>query len=306
MTIHLASAPVSFGVFELTAGRDDLPAGPLLAKTIAELGYSGSELGPPGYFGDGAEVAKTLGDEGLVLMGSFLPLRFSRAEHIAEDMRGLEDNLSLLDEARGDGPKPMVLLCDSFSEPDRMALAGRIEQHPETWLDDDRFALLVENAVKAADRCRERGFPVSFHYHAGTYVESPREIERFIDGLGDAQFGIVFDTGHSAFGGGNPLELLRAHGDLVNHVHLKDVDLVLLRRLHAEGAGLETAWEEGMFCRLGEGGADVEGCLAELKRREYDGWLVVEQDQVIRPGRSFEDTVESARANREWLRQRGL
>jgi inosose dehydratase len=306
MTIHLASAPVSFGVFELTTGNDDLPAGPVLAHTIAGLGYSGSELGPPGYFGDGADVAKTLGDAGLELMGSFLPLRFSRAEHIDEDMRGLDENLSLLDEARGDGPKPMVLLCDSFSEPDRMALAGRIEQHPETWLDDDRFALLVANAVRAADRCRERGFPVSFHYHAGTYVESPREIERFIEGLGDDQFGIVFDTGHSAFGGGNPLELLRAHGDLVNHVHLKDVDLVLLERLHAEGAGLETAWEEGMFCRLGQGGADVEGCLDELQRRGYDGWLVVEQDQVIRPGRTFEDTVESARANREWLRQRGL
>ena len=89
-------------------------------------------------------------------------------------------------------------------------------------------------------------------------------------------------------------------------MHLKDVDVPLLARLHAEGAGLETAWEEGMFCRLGEGGADVDACLAELRRRGYDGWMVVEQDQVLRPGRTFEDAVESARANREWLRERGL
>jgi inosose dehydratase len=306
MTIHIASAPVSFGVFELTAGRVDLPAGPVLAHTMAELGYVGSELGPPGYFGDGAEVAETLGAENLVLMGSFLPLRFSRREHIEEDLRGLDETLSLLDEARGAGPKPAVLLSDSFSEPDRMAFAGRIEQHPETWLDDDRFAFLLESAHRAAARCRDRGFPVSFHYHAGTYVESPREIERFIAGLDPSLLGLVFDTGHSAFGGGNPLELLRAHGDLVNHVHLKDVDMALLARLHAEGAGLEKAWEEGMFCRLGEGGADVDGCLAELRRRGYDGWLVVEQDQVLRPGRTFEDAVASARANRGWLRERGL
>ena len=53
MTIRIASAPGSFGVFEVTAGRDDRPAGHLLAKTMAELGYVGSELGPPGYFGDG-------------------------------------------------------------------------------------------------------------------------------------------------------------------------------------------------------------------------------------------------------------
>jgi inosose dehydratase len=306
MTIRVASAPVSFGVFELTAGRDDLPAGALLAKTMAELGYVGSELGPPGYYGNGAEVAETLGAQGLVLMGSFLPLRFSRREHIDEDMRALDDTLGLLDEARGDAPRPTVLLSDSFSEPDRLAFAGRIEQHPETWLDDDRFAFLLESAHRAAGRCRDRGFPVSFHYHAGTYVETPREIERFIEGLDASLLGLVFDTGHSAFGGGNPLELLRAHGDLVNHVHLKDVDLSLLRRLHAEGAGLEKAWEEGMFCRLGEGGADVDECLAELGRRGYDGWLVVEQDQVLRPGRTFEDAVASARANRGWLRERGL
>jgi inosose dehydratase len=306
MTPPIASAPVSFGVFELTAGRDDLPAGPLLARTMSELGYAGSELGPPGYFGDGSAVAATLGAEGLALVGSFLPLRFSRREHIDEDMRALDENLTLLDEARGDGPRPVVLLCDSFSEPDRLAFAGRIEQHPETWLDDDRFAFLLESAHVAAARCRDRGFPVSFHYHAGTYVETPREIERFIAGLDASLLGLVFDTGHSAFGGGNPLELLRTHGDLVNHVHLKDVDLELLARLHAEGAGLETAWEEGMFCRLGEGGADVDECLAELVRRGYDGWIVVEQDQVLRPGRTFEDAVASARANREWLRARGL
>ena len=92
----------------------------------------------------------------------------------------------------------------------------------------------------------------------------------------------------------------------MNHVHLKDVDMTLLGRLHAEGAGLERAWEEGAFCELGRGGADVDGCLAELLRRGYDGWIVVEQDQVLRPGRTFEDAVDSARRNRAWLSERGL
>jgi inosose dehydratase len=306
MNPRIASAPVSFGVFELTAGRTDLPSGAVLAETMADLGYVGSELGPPGYFGDGAAVADTLGARGLALVGSFLSLRFSRAEHFEDDLRELELNLDLLDAARGDGPRPAVLLSDSFSEPDRLAFAGRIEQHPETWLDDDRFALLLENTHRAAARCGERGFPVSFHYHAGTYVESPREIERFIDGFDRSLLGLCFDTGHSAFGGGNPLELLRAHGDLVNHVHLKDVDSSIIARLHSEGMGLATAWEEGAFCQLGKGGADVDGCVAELLKQGYEGWIVVEQDQVLRPGRTFEDAVQSARVNREWLRERGL
>jgi inosose dehydratase len=306
VTPRIASAPVSFGVFELTAGRDDLPAGSVLAATMAELGYAGSELGPPGYFGDGAAVAETLGSRGLVLVGSFLALRLSRREQIEDDLKGLDATLELLDEARGSDPRPAILISDAFCEPERLAFAGRIEQHPETWLDDERFALLLESAHRAAEHCRERGFPASFHYHAGTYVETPREIERFIEGLDPSLLGLCFDTGHSAFGGGSPLELLHAHGGLVNHVHLMDVDITLLARLHAEGAGLERAWEEGAFCELGRGGADVDACLAELLRRGYDGWIVVEQDQVLRPGRTFEDAVDSARRNRAWLSERGL
>jgi inosose dehydratase len=306
VTPRIASAPVSFGVFELTAGRDDLPAGSVLAATMAELGYAGSELGPPGYFGDGAAVADTLGSRGLALVGSFLALRLSRREQIEDDLRGLDETLELLEEARGSDPRPAILISDAFCEPERLAFAGRIEQHPETWLDDERFALLRDSAHRAAEQCRARGFPASFHYHAGTYVETPREIERFIEGLDPSLLGLCFDTGHSAFGGGNPLELLHAHGELVNHVHLKDVDMALLGRLHADGAGLERAWEEGAFCELGRGGADVDGCLAELLRRGYDGWIVVEQDQVLRPGRTFEDAVDSARRNRAWLSERGL
>ena len=54
------------------------------------------------------------------------------------------------------------------------------------------------------------------------------------------------------------------------------------------------------------GGADVDGCLAEILGRGYDGWIVVEQDQVLRPGRTFDDAVDSARRNRAWLSERGL
>ena len=79
--------------------------------------------------------------------------------------------------------------------------------------------------------------------------------------------------------------------------------MTLLGRLHARAQDSRRAWEEGAFCELGQGGADVDGCLAELLRRGYDGWIVVEQDQVLRPGRTFEDAVDSARRNRAWLQR---
>jgi len=89
-------------------------------------------------------------------------------------------------------------------------------------------------------------------------------------------------------------------------VHFKDVDLELLARLHREGKGLEDAWEAGVFCALGTGGAHVDECLQQLLAAGYDGWIVVEQDRVLRPGESFDLVLEAAEHNRAWLRERGL
>ena len=66
------------------------------------------------------------------------------------------------------------------------------------------------------------------------------------------------------------------------------------------------AWESGVFCPLGTGDAHVEECLAALRERGYDDWIVVEQDRVLAPGEPFAGVVEDARANRAWLAERGL
>src|SRR3954467_11186188 len=225
MAPRIAAAPVSYGVFEMTVGRPGLPAGPALIEAMAEAGYAGSELGPPGYLGSGREVGELLAAHDMQLVGSFLPLRFSRADGFAEDVRELEGTLAMLAEASQGRERPVVLLSDAFCEPDRMRYAGAIEAHPETWLGHARRRLLFDNAHRAAALCRERGFAASFHPHAGTYVESPREVDALLEHMDPSLLGLCFDTGHSAFGGGDPLALLKQAGSLVNHVHFKDVDL---------------------------------------------------------------------------------
>jgi sugar phosphate isomerase/epimerase len=69
---------------------------------------------------------------------------------------------------------------------------------------------------------------------------------------------------------------------------------------------LKDAWESGVFCELGSGGARVDECLQQLLDGGYDAWIVVEQDRVLAPGESFDSTLASAERNRSWLRERGL
>ena len=306
MTPRVAAAPVSYGVFEITVDQPGLPDGPALVEAMADAGYAGTELGPPGFFGRGREVGALLADHDLQLVGSFLPLRFSRDEGFAEDMLELDGTLSMLSEASEGRERPIVLLSDAFCEPDRMRYAGAIEAHPETWLGERRRQLLFDNAHRAAERCHERGFRASFHPHAGTYIETPREVDALLEHMDTSLLGLCFDTGHSAFGGGDPLALLRQASELVNHVHFKDVDLEIQARLHREGKGLEEAWAAGVFCELGTGGAHVEECLQHILASGYEGWIVVEQDRVLAPGVPFDRVLEAAEHNRKWLRERGV
>jgi inosose dehydratase len=304
--MRVASAPVSFGVFEMTAGDTGLPDAADVLDAIADTGYEGTELGPPGYFGDGPATAGALESRRLQLVGSFLPLRLSRREHMEADLAFLERTLDLLDESTPNGgERPAVLISDAFCEPERMAGAGRIEQLPGTWLSDARFDLLAGNAHEAAERCLARGYRPSFHYHGGTYVETPREIDRFAERLQPDILGLCFDSGHSLFGGGDPLAVLDTYGELVNHVHLKDVDGAVMTEIRTQGLGLEEAWKRGVFCLFGTGTVDLAGVMERLGGLRYDGWLVVEQDRHLSTGQTVADLAEDARHNREFLRDLG-
>ena len=305
--MNIASAPVSFGIFELTADDAGLPNPIAVLDAISNAGYTGTELGPPGYFGDTAGTSAALHERGLDLVGSFLPMRLSREEAAAEEFVFLRNALDLLDDTTPEGrPPPVALISDAFCEPERLAGAGRIEQLPDTWLSDKRFTTLVDNAHRAAELCRERGYDAAFHYHGGTYVETPREIDRFAQRLDPSLLGFCFDSGHSLFGGGDPGEFLDAYGELTTHVHIKDVDGAVMNEIRTRGLGMEEAWRRGVFCLFGEGAVDLAGIAERLKSLGYDGWVVVEQDRYLPDGWSIESLAADADHNLRVLRELGL
>jgi inosose dehydratase len=253
--VKLASAPVSWGVWEQTTGRSDLVPADLLLDTVRGLGYEAIELGPPGYLTPAA-----LESRGLALVGGFAPLRF-------EDPAGFEEDVGLwLD------PIIEVLLATGARGP--VVLAGA-----ENGADPD--GSYFERVNEAAERCRGRGLGVVFHHHAGTAVETPAQIEALLAGT---DVGICFDTGHALVGGGDPVEVARMCAGRIEHLHLKDVDASLLARLRSGSVRLAQAWVDGIFCPFGEGCVDFSAVLGLPALAGYDGWVVLEQDRVaVRP-----------------------
>jgi inosose dehydratase len=269
-SIRLANAPVSYGAFELTVACEPGVLGPeRVLRAIADAGYAGTELGPPGYLGEGDTLRSRLDDFGLVLTGGYVPLRFGEP---GEDLRALEDTLDRFD-AVAETPRP-VLADDCPGD---------------AALDWPRF---LDGLARATERARERGYVPTFHHHMGTRIESVAEIERLLEG---SDVPLLLDSGHLLAAGGDPVAALHDWRDRIDYIHLKDVDLGRLRG----ASSWPEAWRDGAFCELGTGDVDLSGFVAGLAG--YSGWLVVEQDWVPRAGEDAAAQIEAQARNRTWL-----
>lgn len=302
----VASAPCSFGVDEVVADDAWMPQPDEMLDWMVELDYVGTELGPPGYLGDGAEVRRRLSQRGLALVGAFLPQHLSRREMVTADRAWLRDSLRLLRDATPDDSRPFAVLAEGIDEPARLAYTGRVEKHPEAQLDERRWDVLVDNLHAAAELCHEAGFEPVFHPHAGTYIETTDEIDRLVNRMDMSLVGLCLDTGHFRYGGATPAQAIRDYAALLRHVHLKDCRTGVLRAVAERGADLAAALHEGVFCPLGAGDADIPAAVDALRAVGYEGWLVVEQDQFLSPQETRDSLVAGQRANRAYLAELGL
>ncbi len=275
MSLRLATAPVSWGIWELTIDRPDLVPPARLLETVRSLGYRALESGPPGYLApNGAAAVELIRPFELEIVATFLPLRLDDTEGFAEDLAALDRTVEVL-AATGDG---IVILADA-ERPERARASGQPERLRATRWSSATFDLAATHLEIARARCAEQGLRASFHPHAATYVESPEEIDAILERT-PAELGLCLDTGHTVVGGGDPVEIVRRYADRLVHLHLKDVDGAVLERLRAGEIDMDEAWQEGIFCPFGEGVVPLREFLALPEVRALDGFAVLEQDRV--------------------------
>ena len=291
--MRVANAPLSYGAFEVTVGvYPNVPGPDELLAEMAAAGYEGTELGPPGYLGEGERLRDRLTDHGLELTGGWCPVRFSEPEHLAEDLEALGRTLDLFAAAGARSARPVF---GDGGSPERLANPGAGTPS----LDDAGWTRWSDGVARAATLARERGFEPTLHPHTSTYCESRAEIERALE-LTDV--GLLVDTGHFLLGGTDPIQALRDWGDRVNYVHVKDVRLDVVRDVVAEQADVLEGWRRGMFSELGAGDVDLRAFFNALRDVGYEGWIVVEQDRIPREDELLRESADAQVRNREWLR----
>jgi inosose dehydratase len=263
-TAKIAAAPISWGVCEVPGWGHQMSPERVMLE-MAELGFSATEFGPEGFLPmEPALKAAILKEHNMLAVGGFVPVILHRADH--DPIPGVKKELEGYKAA---GAGTLVLAANS-------GIDGYDEKLPV--LSDSDWEILFDNLNKIKAVAAQVGVETVLHPHVGTMVENFDHIMRVLNGS-SIQF--CLDTGHMMIGGTNPAEFADKHPDRIAHAHLKDVNESAAAQVRAR----EITYYEGvtgdLYKPLGKGDADIRLIIRSLIKAGYEGWFVLEQDNVV-------------------------
>ncbi len=285
----VGTAPINWNNGDLPDWRTPIPFPAILDEMVA-AGYAGTEYGAE-FPSDPVALQAALAPRGLRLSGCYQWLHLRDQARLDIERADLDHLLATL-AAVGCAD---LIVADAMT-PERIALAGHVPPDGRAGLKDDEWQLLARNAMAVARQAARWGIRAHFHNHVGSFVETPSELDRLLSCLDPATIDLCFDTGHFAYGGGDPTAFVAEHHDRIGYLHLKDVCPTALAAARAQGWSFLEALRHCIFCEFGDGIVDIPLVVDTLRASGYDGWIVVEQDTSARP------PSESASASRRYLR----
>jgi inosose dehydratase len=287
---QLAASPVSWGV-DFPDLEEEVESDRVLNE-IAALGFPAVELGPLDFV-EPSEWRSTLESHRLAAVGTWAVVDLHTRSEREATLAVARETASVVSAAGGE----LIIVIDSVSDV-RAATAGRSGAAPR--LDGAGWSGFCETVADVAAICSTAGLRAAFHPHVGTYVEFEDEVERLLSAAPDLGVELCIDTGHSAYAGIDPAQLIHRCGEAVGHVHLKDVDQAVLRRARARCLAFWDAVAAGIFCPLGKGVVDFSEVFSALASVGYERYATIEQDRD--PRRNRTPPAEDLRQSCDYLR----
>jgi len=268
MKARLGIAPIAWSNDDLPELGGDTPLEVCLSES-REAGFSGVETG--GKFPKDPRALKdVLAAHDLKLVSGWYSGRVLENDLAAEKDRA-HAQLTLF---RENGASVLVYGETTATVQNRRDVP--LARRPR--LDDEQMRAYGRKLTAFAEHCHEERVPLSFHHHMATAIETENDVDRLMNFTGEA-VGLLFDTGHITFAGGDALRMARRHGKRVNHVHAKDVRRDVLKSIDPERQSFLDAVLAGIFTVPGDGMIDFRAVAALCAEIKYEGWFVVEAEQ---------------------------
>lgn len=268
---------VELGIAPIGWTNDDMPD---LGKEIsfercilemAEAGFAGTEVGNK-YPRDPAVLRQALDARGLRICNAWFSSFLTTKPYAETETEFIVQSDFL--KAVGSG-------CIGVSEQ-----GHSIQDHMETpifeakyVMNDDEWKLLTDGLDKLGRIAADKGMKLVYHHHMGTVVQTRAETDRLMAGTDPALVHLLFDSGHFAYCGEDPLAALKAHIGRVGHVHLKDIRPAMVKRVKDERLSFLKGVRMGAFTVPGDGAIDFVPIFQTLSDAGYNGWMLVEAEQ---------------------------
>jgi inosose dehydratase len=265
---------VRIGINPLTWTNDDLPelgeANSLetCLKEAKLAGYEGVELGRK-FPRDAKVLGPILKPHGLNLVSGWYSARLLERS-VEDEIKAMQSHAALL---KALGAKVMV-----FCEVSRCVHGERkipLSRRPK--LAEKEWKQFGERLDAVAAELDKQGLTMAYHHHMGTVIQSEDEVDRMMGST--KSVGLLLDSGHLTFAGGDPMRALKRHAKRIVHVHCKDIRKDKLAAARKQDMSFLDAVLGDVFAVPGDGSIDFDPLLAELAKHHYEGWLVVEADQ---------------------------
>ena len=274
----LDKTKVKLGIAPIAWTNDDLPdlgGENTFEQCVSEMalaGFTGSEVGNK-YPKNPEVLKKALSLREIEICNAWFST-FLISRPYEETEKAFEEHVAFLAEM---GAKVVGVSEQSYS-------TQGIQNQPifegKHVMNDEEWKLLTEGLNRLGKLSQEKyGVSLTFHHHMGTVVQTAAETDRLMAETDPAYVSLLYDSGHFAYCGEDPVELVKRYAARIKHVHLKDIRPEVVEQVKKEHMSFLDGVRAGAFTIPGDGCIDFTPIFQVLEETGYTGYMVVEAEQ---------------------------
>ena len=283
---------VKLGIAPIAWTNDDMPdlgKENTFEQCVSEMalaGFTGSEVGNK-YPRDVDVLKKALGLRGVEICNAWFST-FLISKPYEETEVEFEKHVAFL---AAMGAKVVGVSEQSYSTQGMLDNPIFENRHR---MNDEEWKLLCDGLNRLGKLSKEKyGVALTFHHHMGTVVQQADEVERMMAGTDPEYVSLLFDSGHFAYCGEDPLAMVTKYAGRIKHVHLKDIRPEVVAKVKAERMSFLDGVRAGAFTIPGDGCIDFDPIFKVLEETGYEGYMVVEAEQDPAKANPFEYAVRA-------------
>lgn len=277
--IKIAAAPIMWSNDDMPEIGADIPVEMALSEA-ALLGYEGMEIG--GKFPkEVAALKKLTQPRGIaIISGWFSSYLINKPyEETAALFVKHRDFLKAFD-------AKVIVVSEQSKSIQGMRNKAIFADKP--YFDDGEWNRLADGLNRLGQLAQEQGMFLAYHPHMGTGVQTARETDKLLELTDPNLVFLTFDSGHFAYSGENPGELITRYIERVKHIHLKDIRQRVITHVKQNNLSFLDGVLEGTFTVPGDGDIDFIPIFSALKKAKWSGWMMVEAEQDPKKANPFE------------------